>query len=108
MSVTERTRELGILAAIGWSPFMIARKIAWEALVLGIMACLLGDILGVGILVLFEHLNPAGFGSLVSLSRMPQVLLTSLLMAMPVALIGSIGPVIRAVRLSPVEALRFE
>ena len=44
-TVTERTREIGVLQAIGWSKAMVLRQILVE----GVVVCLVGGVLGVGL-----------------------------------------------------------
>jgi putative ABC transport system permease protein len=106
MSVFERTREIGILRAIGWSRWSILLLIEFEASVLG----LAGGILGIGI----------GFGALRILSRLPQtasivtssiapsLLVEAVLIAVFAGLLAGAVPAWRGAKLSPVEALRHE
>lgn len=105
MSVFERIREIGILRAIGWGRFMILRLILAEGLIL----CLLGGLLGVG-------LGVAGLQVLRFLKGFEWIQGTysvglfgeSLVVALGMGLLGSIYPAIRAVRITPIEALRYE
>ena len=106
MSVFERTREIGILRALGWKSWKILLLIQTEAAVLG----LVGGVFGIGI----------GLGALRLLSRMPQTasivsasvsslhLLEALAIALLSGLVAGAVPAWRGAHLSPVEALRHD
>ena len=49
MSVLERTREIGVLRAVGWSRRRVVVMIVLEAVGLGLGACVLGSVLGVAL-----------------------------------------------------------
>jgi putative ABC transport system permease protein len=106
MSVVERTREIGILRAVGWRSWRIATLIVGEAL--GIAAIAVGVGLGLGILaanVFSDHTSASG---LVRPAFTGGVLAWGLAFALGVAAIGAAYPTLRALRLSPIEALRRE
>lgn len=102
VSVTERTREIGILKAIGASSRSIMMQFLTEAVVI----CQLGGIVGVflGILV----------GNIVTLLIGGEFLipwawiLLGLVVCMVVGLVSGLYPAIKASRLDPIEALRYE
>jgi len=106
MSVFERTREIGILRAIGWKSWRVMLLIESEAAVLG----LAGGILGIGV----------GWGSLRLLSLMPKTnafvstslspthLLQSMIIAVLSGIVAGAYPAWRGSHLSPVEALRHD
>lgn len=106
MSVFERTREIGILRAVGWRGSRIIRMVALESLLL----CLIAVVLGVGLGVLASRavlLVPA-VSSFLTPAYAPEVFLRALGVGVLVALVGAVYPATRAVRLSPMEALRHE
>ena len=106
MSVFERTRELGILRAVGWRGSRILRMIVLESLLLCVAAAGIGIALGV-LLTRAVLLLPA-VSALLEPAYSSDVFARALLVGVAVALVGALYPAIRAVRLSPMEALRHE
>lgn len=106
MSVFERTREIGILRAVGWRGSRILRMIVEESLLLCILAAAVGSLLGVAA-VRLVLLIPA-VRSLIEPQYTVDVFVRGLVVAVLVALVGAAYPALRAVRLTPVEALRHE
>lgn len=106
MSVFERTREIGILRAVGWSGGRIMRMIIGESLVLCVFAALVGAALGVLASQAVQLIE------LVRNFLEPRyelaVFVRALVVAVLVALVGAAYPAVRAVRLTPMEALRHE
>ncbi len=106
MSVLERTREIGILSAVGWSSTRVLVLFLAE----GCALTLLGG--GFGLLA-----GSLGLHALTSLPRMrglieghigPGLLMDAFLMAIVLGLAGSLYPAWRATKLDPVEALGYE
>jgi len=104
MAVNERTYEIGVLAALGWSDFGILSLIVLEGVLLSAIGALLG--LGLGLLVMevaadtemaAGYLRPYTTGALI----MRTVLLT-----IAIGTLGALYPAWRATRLDPAEALR--
>ncbi len=106
MSVFERTREIGILRALGWKGRHVILLILAEATALGFAGGLLGIALGWGGLRLLSTLPQTA--SIVSASVSPMHLLESLVIAIAAGLLAGAYPAWRGARLSPVEALRYE
>ncbi len=117
MSVFERTREMGILAALGMKGRQILTMFLFEATILGLVGCLFGIILG-GILVWYFSINgiffgdlgdAAGdlaFGSYLYTSLVPANLFLMAFWMMIVIILVSLYPAWYAARLEPVEALQ--
>ena len=106
MSVFERTREIGILRALGWKGRHVILLILAEATALGFAGGLLGIGVGWGALRLLSTLPQTA--SVVSASVSPLYLLESLLLAIAAGLLAGAYPAWRGARLSPMEALRYE
>ena len=106
MSVFERTREIGILRALGWKGRHVILLIMTEATALGIGGGLLG--IGAGWCALRLLASLPQTASIVSASVEPLHLVESFFIAIASGIAAGAYPAWRAARLSPVEALRYE
>ena len=106
MSVFERTREIGILRAVGWTGRRILQMVLSESLLLCLIAALLGSLLG--ILAVQAVTQISTVQNFLEPKYTLEVFLRAFFVAVAVAVIGAIYPAIRAVRLTPMEALRYE
>lgn len=106
MSVFERTREIGVLRALGWRRRRILGLILREALTLG----LLGGTIGIGAaFAIMKLLSLVPWvGEVLKVNWEPDMFLRAILIALMLGLIGGLYPAWRATRLQPVEALRYE
>ncbi|MBV9786624.1 MAG: ABC transporter permease [Chloroflexi bacterium] len=104
VSVTERTKEIGLRKAVGAKRRDILRQFLIEALVMSIMGGLIGLLLGYGTASLV--------GFLFSEYITPVVTLGAVMLAVgfsaAVGLFFGIYPALRAARLNPIQALRYE
>ena len=105
VSVSERTREIGLRKAIGATPAVIMMQFLIEAVVL----CLVGGVMGIAV--------GQGITTAVTMIPgldLPNVVIPGWAMAMSVGFAGSVGiifgmfPAIKAAALDPIEALRHE
>ena len=106
MSVFERTREIGIIRAVGWRGSRILRMIGFESLLLCLVASAIGT--GLGVLASRAVLLVPAISSWIEPVYETEVFLRALAVGVLVALAGAAYPAFRAVRLSPMEALRHE
>lgn len=102
MSVFERTREIGVLKAVGWSDRKILTMIVGESLVITIVSAIVGSVIGFAACTL---LGPQmGIDPLFT----PKIFIQAFAIAIVVGIIGGLYPAIKAVKLPPTEALRYE
>jgi putative ABC transport system permease protein len=106
MSVFERTREIGVLRALGWKRRHVILLILVEATAVGLVGGLLGIGMGWAALRLLAALPQSA--SVVSSYVSPIHLLDALLIAMASGIAAGAYPAWRGARFSPVEALRQE
>jgi putative ABC transport system permease protein len=102
VSVTERTREIGIRKAIGARRRDILRQFLIEAAVMGLAGGLLGVLAGAGLAKAVEAASP------LPAVIQPWACLLGLSVASGVGLFFGIWPAMKAARLDPIVALRFE
>ncbi|GIV85222.1 MAG: ABC transporter permease [Candidatus Roseilinea sp.] len=102
VSVTERTREIGLRKAIGATPAAILGQFLIEAVVLSFIGGLIGIMLGVGIALGVTRF--VDFSAIVQ----PGAVLLAVSFSVAVGLFFGIYPARRASRLNPIDALRFE
>jgi putative ABC transport system permease protein len=104
-SVAERTKEIGILKAIGWTDSDITKQVLLESLLLS----LAGGIMGVGISFLVTFLIPQfGFVSTQNLvlTVSPILVLLGVSLSLVGGALAGIVPAWRAAKLQPADALR--
>jgi len=106
MSVLERTREIGVLRALGWRRRQVLGMILRESLVLGVVGGVCGILLGLGFSWAWGQI-PGYFGALKPIFT-PSVFLQALVVALVAGGVGGLYPAWRATRMQPVEALRYE
>jgi putative ABC transport system permease protein len=106
MSVTERTREIGIKRAIGGSRRRIVRELVAEAGVIGVIGGLAGLVLG-GVVVLLA--NEAGRASgTILFDLTPGTAVFAVAFSTILGMVAGIVPAWSAARLDPVQALRYQ
>lgn len=104
MSVMERTKEIGILRAIGWPKSRVVRMILLESCGLSLVACILGTLTAI-VLTWALSQAPLVKGLLVPAIDW-QVALQGFLLAVGIGLLGAILPAWRAAQMLPTEAFR--
>ncbi len=106
MSVLERTREIGVLRALGWRRRRVVGLILGEALVLALIGGIVGLVLGVGLTSL-ARLSPA-VESALQADFTPAMFVQAMIVSLLLGTLGGLYPAWRASRLAPVEAMRYE
>ena len=104
MAVIERTREIGILKALGAKPFTILNILVREAMVLAVAGCVIGILLSSGVKALIMTLYPASL----TVVAVPDWWLKAGAIVIFGALLGAIYPGWKAARQDAVEALAYE
>ncbi len=102
VSVTERTREIGLRKALGAPPVAIRRQFLTEASVLGLGGGLVGAALGIAA----AKILPGVLDSSIVVS--PTAVVGSIVIAVGIGLVFGVYPAVRAARLAPIDALRSE
>jgi putative ABC transport system permease protein len=102
VSVTERTREIGIRMAIGARGKDILLQFLLEAIIISVAGCLIGVLLGVGGALAVQELT--GMEVLVTMSS----IITAFVVAAAVGIFFGWYPARKAANLKPIDALRFQ
>jgi putative ABC transport system permease protein len=102
VSVTERTREIGIRKALGAKRRTIRFQFMIEAVILCLAGGILGVLFGLGIATLVDSVSP------VPASTTAGTVLVGLIFSSVVGMIFGSFPAARAARLNPIDALRYE
>jgi putative ABC transport system permease protein len=105
LSVYERTREIGLLRAIGTSRRQMRRIVRYES----VITSLIGGVLGVAVGVLFGYVITQQFGDQGLVFSVPYTqLLLFLVVATMVGVIAAVLPARRAANLNVLEAVHYE
>jgi putative ABC transport system permease protein len=102
VSVTERTREIGIRLAIGAQAWQVLLQFLVEAIILSLFGGLIGIIVGLGMGLLGANMLSIPF------RPDPQIVLMAFAFSAAVGVIFGFFPARRAARLNPIDALRRE
>ena len=108
VSVTERTREIGVRKAIGARPSHILTQFLIESVALSIFGGMMGLLLGLGLgkggAAIITRISGEPFFSVVSLNAV----VLALTFSTAIGIFFGVYPALRAARMDPVEALRYE
>ncbi len=106
MSVLERTKEFGLLRAVGWTRGRVIRMILGESLLIGILASAMGM---AGATLFVRALGTWSFTrNFVHPSLSAQAILLGIVLTLFAGLAGSLYPAYRGATCSPLSALHFE
>lgn len=115
ISLTEKTRELGMIASIGATSKQIRKSIFFEGAILGLISIPLGIIIGVGaigiVLFIVNNIINSGVEPLIDNFNLTLVIswpaiVIAILISIIMIVISLIRPSIRAGRISPIDAIR--
>ena len=115
ISLTEKTRELGMIASVGATSKQIRKSIFFEGAILGLISIPLGIIIGVGaigiVLFIVNNIINSGVEPLIDNFNLTLVIswpaiLIAILISIIMIAISLIRPSIRAGRISPIDAIR--
>ena len=106
MSINERTKEIGVLLALGWQRRTIVKLICGESIILTLAGGFLGILAGVAITVGLEHLDL--MRGKIDAVFSGQFLVVVLGLSVTLGLAGGIYPALKAANLLPSHALRQE
>lgn len=108
VTVRERTKEIGVRRAIGASPWLIARQILTESIVLTAMAGIIGIMAGVGILAITEKVLVMMDTKVQNIQVSFTIAVVCLLVIVIVGALAGLMPALRALKVKPIEALNEE
>lgn len=102
VSVTERTKEVGLIKAIGGKSKLVRRQFLLEAIIISLLGALFGILLGVAVGNLFSIVLNTGF-------VVPwNWVIYGIVICTIVGLLAGLYPALKAGKLNPIEALRYE
>lgn len=102
VSVTERTREIGIRKSLGARTSSIVTQFLFESAIISVIGGMIGIVSGAGIAVLVSSLKITGISAKLSIGAV----IIATCFSCGVGIIFGIYPARKAARLSPIEALR--
>ena len=102
VSVSERTREIGLRKAVGAARRAILSQFLIESAVLSTIGGFIGVVLGVSVSLILSHF--AGWAAIVT----PQAVILAFMFSASVGVVFGFWPARKASLLSPIEALRYE
>ena len=103
LSVFERTREFGLLRAVGMTRRQLKRAVRWEAIIVAVFGASLGVVVGVPLGIAVASALPEAFVSTIQIPY--STLVVILLASIVVGIVAAIGPARRAAKLDILHAI---
>ncbi len=107
VSVTERTREIGIRKAVGAKRRNILTQFLAEATSISVVGGLIGIVAGIGASKLLSGSITMNFSTVETVIT-PNIIIIAFFVAIGVGIVAGVYPAFRASRLNPIDALRYE
>ncbi|RPJ78114.1 MAG: ABC transporter permease [Alphaproteobacteria bacterium] len=107
MSVTERTKEIGIMKAVGASRNDIMKMFILESLILGIIASFIGGILSLGVVFVITDLILKDVSSLFDRDVILYII-GAIGFGIITSLTGGVYPALKASKLKPIDSLKYQ
>jgi putative ABC transport system permease protein len=108
ITVAQRTREFALLRTLGASRRQVLRSVVLEAVVIGLIASVVGILAGIGLAKGLNALFSAIGADLPKTGTVikPRTLIVALVVGVGVTVVAGLSPALQATRVAPVEALR--
>jgi putative ABC transport system permease protein len=106
LSFSERTREFGLLRAVGWGHWRVVALVVGEALIVGFIGAAVG--VGLAVVATTSLKHASELAGLLHPQYTAGVFWRALYIAAGTALLGALYPALRAASLQPLDALRHE
>ncbi|RME54321.1 ABC transporter permease [Candidatus Woesearchaeota archaeon] len=107
-SVKERTREIGVMKAVGATNYDVAMMFVVESGLIGMVGGVIGVVIGLAMAFSVEGIAAQLGFALISIKADVEVIVFALVFAFVVGMLSGFMPAIRAAKMVPVEALRYE
>lgn len=107
-SILERTRDIGVMRAVGATKKDILLLFLFESGIIGLIGGVIGITFGVSIAYLVQYIMTVFGSSFLSVEISAGLIVFSLFFSLLVGVISGLVPALRAANLQPVEALRYE
>jgi putative ABC transport system permease protein len=106
MNISEQTRELGMLRAIGMARFQIVKTVMGQAAFIGLLGIASGALAGLLLARTINFCLGSLFGHPVAFALRPEFAVLLLILALAVVFLAALVPARRAANLNPIQAMR--